>query len=1120
MNAPSTRPTRVSAFTAPGAALALALGSMSFQAIAQSITDFQPHGGRGETVVLSGSGFTDAESVLFGGTPADSFTIDSDEQITATAPAGFTTGPITVDGVDSLYHYISRQNPMSLAGPVGDGTLPFGVLASSTGAPNDGSWGRPGGQTFFFQDMPLADRTWLYWSVLEGGVRLSMNGPDHNSPPGEIMGFSDSLSDLAQGRLVYTGVSTLVLAQPTWPQGSSLCTRFIMQFLSYNGSLPVPLVLAADAGLAEGIGAAAAVPPGYSFAVNVRFEAAYASNGCSVWMPALTLYDQAPTFPGTGAYSTFNRGFWYENTAPELGSIADVTVPDGGSTGALELMVDDAETGPEGVSLSADSSNTDMLPEANLVLDGSGAARTITATVVVGEQGSSLVTLTGSDAAGLSTQTSFTVVSTTQPIIAGLPPSVLVQLNQNSGAIEFTVIDGETAAGDLVLSGQSSNTVLVPNANISFGGSDSDRTVSVQPFLSQTGTSTITITATDGDGESGQASFEFRVNAPPVLTHNNAMSVDQGDSVVATNTNLRATDSESGATELTYRLNPDGAGSVPTYGELRLNGVALDDLDTFTQDDVDNGRLSYHHDDSCSAFDQFNFNVTDADGGITPLTPSLSFRADILVAFRNDPPVADDLVLQVGLGSSTTSTLPGSDGDCLTDDELTFALVPASGPQKGSITSFDPATGAFTYQAGEGEFGADEFQYEVSDGSFTETGRVEIEIGNLAPVVFDASLQTMERTPVSGSVTIVDPDLPPQLLNAFIVTNGSKGTAVIDDPETGSFTYTPAPGRVGADSFTIVVSDGIADSTPATVSIDIRGIVDLGDIVVPVRDQDPEDFVPIWRVLLIEPTSGDQYAVSEGVGNLDLRGIAADSEGNIFLVTGDDGLLHVAADTGAVTPLNDLAGSFPLGITFGPGGNLLVALGPGGIGLFNRYDGSRLGSIDGDLIEFASDVEVAPDGLMYVTDAGVFGGGSNKLLRIDPASAEQTLIATDFDFPASVALRSDGKVLVGDGIPAFGPMPSTLKVVDPEDGSIVTISDAQFNGLSGLDSAPTGEVYGINLGDARVFLLDSFGGPQTVLSGDGLLGGEGRFGLAVVKEVAILPLPDGIFSNGFEAVPD
>ena len=56
-----------------------------------------------------------------------------------------------------------------------------------------------------------------------------------------------------------------------------------------------------------------------------------------------------------------------------------------------------------------------------------------------------------------------------------------------TGALAFTVGDVETAAADLTVTGSSSNTALVPNANIVFGGSGANRTVTVTPRRTSSG---------------------------------------------------------------------------------------------------------------------------------------------------------------------------------------------------------------------------------------------------------------------------------------------------------------------------------------------------------------------------------------------------------------------------------------------------------------------------------------------------------------------------------------------------------------------------------------------------------------------------------------------------------
>src|SRR5206468_819666 len=52
----------------------------------------------------------------------------------------------------------------------------------------------------------------------------------------------------------------------------------------------------------------------------------------------------------------------------------------------------------------------------------------------------------------------------------------------------------------------------VPNANIVFGGSGSNRTVTVTPAATRFGAATITVTVTDGNGGSASAAFQLTVS--------------------------------------------------------------------------------------------------------------------------------------------------------------------------------------------------------------------------------------------------------------------------------------------------------------------------------------------------------------------------------------------------------------------------------------------------------------------------------------------------------------------------------------------------------------------------------------------------------------------------------
>ncbi|MFK4184523.1 beta strand repeat-containing protein [Streptomyces sparsogenes] len=90
---------------------------------APTLTSLNPTSGPtsgGNAVVITGTGFTGATQVLFGTTPAPSFTVNSPTQITATAPAGSGSVPVkvTTPGGSSntlTYTYVSGPAITSLS---------------------------------------------------------------------------------------------------------------------------------------------------------------------------------------------------------------------------------------------------------------------------------------------------------------------------------------------------------------------------------------------------------------------------------------------------------------------------------------------------------------------------------------------------------------------------------------------------------------------------------------------------------------------------------------------------------------------------------------------------------------------------------------------------------------------------------------------------------------------------------------------------------------------------------------------------------------------------------------------------------------------------------------------
>jgi hypothetical protein len=204
---------------------------------------------------------------------------------------------------------------------------------------------------------------------------------------------------------------------------------------------------------------------------------------------------------------------------PTISDIADrVNLPQGGSTGTIQFQVNDAETFPGLLTITATSANKTIVPDANIFLGGNDQNRTVNVVLAANETGSSVITLRVTDGEGQSTTETF-IVGTTAPVQDVEAPTISAISNQETVVntalpiISFTVDDDVTPADDLRLTATSSNSTLVPSTAIFFGGSGAGRTVLISPAADQVGTSTIILTVTDATGKTGSRSFTVTVRS-------------------------------------------------------------------------------------------------------------------------------------------------------------------------------------------------------------------------------------------------------------------------------------------------------------------------------------------------------------------------------------------------------------------------------------------------------------------------------------------------------------------------------------------------------------------------------------------------------------------------------
>lgn len=189
------------------------------------------------------------------------------------------------------------------------------------------------------------------------------------------------------------------------------------------------------------------------------------------------------------------------NTIPTISSIAPEVIASGTIFGPALFVIKDNEQAENALTVSSSSSNTTLVPAANIILTGTTYGRTVTVTPVSGQSGRATITLTVSD--GTNTSSSAFVLDVvsgnTFPSITSLPGLVNVALGSTPSLVNFTIADTESATSDLRITATSSNPTLLPNVNIYLGGSGASRTVTLTPASGETGAATVTLLLRDAD---------------------------------------------------------------------------------------------------------------------------------------------------------------------------------------------------------------------------------------------------------------------------------------------------------------------------------------------------------------------------------------------------------------------------------------------------------------------------------------------------------------------------------------------------------------------------------------------------------------------------------------------
>jgi VCBS repeat-containing protein len=410
---------------------------------------------------------------------------------------------------------------------------------------------------------------------------------------------------------------------------------------------------------------------------------------------------------------------------------------------------------------------------------------------------------------------------------------------------------------------------------------------------------TFTYRTTDGAALSNVATATITIGNSPPVAADDAYVTDEDTPLTVGAAGVLANDTDENNDPIT--VNGPAAVSGPSNGLLAIQS---------------DGSFVYTPDANFSGTDSFTYRATDGTDVSNLATVTIT------VSPVNDAPAAADDAFStsedVAIASSTSVLANDSDAD-----GETLSAVLESGPSNGALT-FN-SDGSFIYTPNANFNGTDSFTYRATDGTVTSgvaTVTLTVTSVNDVPQAVDDGYATAEDTPLVVSPGVLDNDVDADLdsLTATLAAGPSNGTLAFNSD--GTFTYTPGANFNGTDSFTYTVSDGLATSAPATVTLTVTAINDLPLAVdnayvtsedaglskspgVLANDVDP-DGDPLSAVLVSGTTSGSLALNSDGTFTYTPNANFNGTDSFTYRATDGADTSNVATVTITVNAVNDL----------------------------------------------------------------------------------------------------------------------------------------------------------------------------------------------------------------------
>jgi len=449
------------------------------------------------------------------------------------------------------------------------------------------------------------------------------------------------------------------------------------------------------------------------------------------------------------------------------------------------------------------------------------------------------------------------------------------------------------------------------------GGTPADTTddrLIFTPALNFNGQAVFTYVMNDTDGTGDDSTGTVRVTVRPVndapTALANSYSVAEDTLLTRAAPGVLANDSDVDGDELTaVRI------TSPQNGTLNF---------------ASDGSFTYQPNANFNGIDSFTYRARDPDGAVSPTR-----MVRINVQPRGDRPVGQDK--SYATNEDQILNVPASQGLLVgasdADGDTNLRTVRLTQPSKGTATV--NADGSFVYRPAANSNGQDSFTYRVVDstsaGSFPHTVTINVAAVNDRPIARpDGGYTTSDGVnlvvPVERGVLNNDSDVDGDALVTWRADPPSHGSVTLNP--NGSFTYRPAPGFVGTDTFTYRARDDAGApnsfSAKATVTITVTETNDPpsataksynasedNDLVVNgangllVGASDPEGD-PLTAVIVSQPSRG-QLLAAAGNGAFTYRPNADANGTDTFTFKVNDGQLDspVRTVTINVAAVND-----------------------------------------------------------------------------------------------------------------------------------------------------------------------------------------------------------------------